>query len=654
MTRSAKTPVVRAPGAAHTERDDARGHGLAIGQWYWVLDRSDGRKRRKSEWLGCVMEIGSNFVMLRDVGDGGGHSTLRVHLSEVPAVLRPEPDAHAVIQKQIAATEQKLRTHMAAVNAIMARLGVGDRLAIGPPAEAPGHGLATLSGQPNVAAYQQALVRAKDHELPALFQQIKQANEQLAAWMTAETLPMRAAVEQLEGTLGEIDDRIFNVSLYAGLTEQVVCCASGVPAGFAEKLHVMQRRLYMDEECLLNYRHGGMRFAHIEEFDRWLVQPENRDRILPFPRCLVAMRVRRQPVESEWDGSLRSLFVDIDLKEQDKRTFLYIRNGEQVYRLDCDLEFDEMIFPDRAMFDPAEPMMVKISCGRVDQMITVRAYEDRLREHTEIKAMAALWFKEHPKKAWVAANPKRDWHFANPYRHECSLFWPDDWSPFDQTNLYYDECVRQIAERIQQYNRIAVIIQGLFDRSEVLHPHPPVRTWTPDGFAAAITLVYDGSAVLHDGEAPDFEAYRARCNALLDADSVVVGQDHYWQVKEAEKECRRIDRDWRNRSEYRPKLCTPYGNPGPGAVARMAAWNPRTRKATFRWVRDGKGRYWPPRAIPTTLVVPDSALLNVSAYQPGDYQQFFRDPRTRADYLKWAPMLLMAEEYHAGNLEVTV
>lgn len=42
-------------------------------------------------------------------------------------------------------------------------------------------------------------------------------------------------------------------------------------------------------------------------------------------------------------------------------------------------------------------------------------------------------------------------------------------------------------------------------------------------------------------------------------------------------------------------------------------------------------------------------LLNVSAYTPGDFKQFFADPRTRAEYLKWAPLLLAAEEFHAGN-----
>ena len=38
--------------------------------------------------------------------------------------------------------------------------------------------------------------------------------------------------------------------------------------------------------------------------------------------------------------------------------------------------------------------------------------------------------------------------------------------------------------------------------------------------------------------------------------------------------------------------------------------------------------------------------------KPGDFKQFFADPRTRADYLEWAAYLLEAEEYHAGNRDV--
>ncbi len=56
--------------------------------------------------------------------------------------------------------------------------------------------------------------------------------------------------------------------------------------------------------------------------------------------------------------------------------------------------------------------------------------------------------------------------------------------------------------------------------------------------------------------------------------------------------------------------------------------------------------------IQTGVTVPASELFNVDAYKPGDFKQFYVDPRTRAGYLQWVEMLLAAEEYHAGNLKV--
>lgn len=43
---------------------------------------------------------------------------------------------------------------------------------------------------------------------------------------------------------------------------------------------------------------------------------------------------------------------------------------------------------------------------------------------------------------------------------------------------------------------------------------------------------------------------------------------------------------------------------------------------------------------------PKEKLFCVDAYTPGDYHMFFDDPRTRAEYLKWAPYLLAAEDWH--------
>jgi hypothetical protein len=54
------------------------------------------------------------------------------------------------------------------------------------------------------------------------------------------------------------------------------------------------------------------------------------------------------------------------------------------------------------------------------------------------------------------------------------------------------------------------------------------------------------------------------------------------------------------------------------------------------------------------MQAPKTQLLNVSTYQPGDFKQFYNDPRTRGDYLQWTPLLLEAEEWYAGNRKIEV
>lgn len=645
ITIESRTGVLD-PSATEVEVQRHRvGQEYAVGQWYWVKDvrrswseTTEEETTTPFEWLGCVMHVGSNYLEINGPWLGNSRYSRRVHFDECWDAIRIEANADAAIQERIEQYQNEAAQHMREIQAITARLGVSKQAALpGQPAQGSesGGALMVMSAQHDVKAYERALILAKDQQLPDLFAAVKKANERLVGWMTAKSLPMEALAAGMQGVVGDIKDRIFNVSLYAGLTEEVVQCCSGEPAAFHEKLHVMQRMAFMDEECIAHYRVGGMEFKDIDAFDAWVCEPENRDRLLPFPRTLVAMRVRRNPKERTWDGSIRGVLIKLQMENEDKLTFLYIRNGDRVHRLSCDLDFDEKIFPDRSEFDPSEPMMVRMFGARVQEVVSLSEYQAR------------VGLDEAKRRAEPA------WSFSG--------FDSREWQPFDPSSVYFDEASDAVSERIKKYNRVATIVQGLYDRSEVLHPHAPARTWTPDGFNAAIALVYDGSDVLHDGQAPNFEAYRSACNASLETGSVVIGQQLAWEKKEAERENERRAADWRFRNSHdRRDLKTyrPEGNPGPGLLANIAQWKPRSREAVFVWnrerLRDG-GYYSGKRQgdpLRTTTTVAEAELFNVSAYKPGDFKQFFQDSRTRAQYMKWAPALLTAEEFHAGNLTV--
>ena len=376
---------------------------LEVGQWYWVKndgeeswDENDVKHVNTDPWLACVSHIGSNYIKLKHPATPhGGSSSWRIHFDDFFSELTHEPNAEQIIKEKTSYYQAKVQKLLGEVKAITARLGVSQQTALPDQPTNEQNALVVLSNQNSIKDYESALILAKDKQLPDLFKDIKHNNEQVVKWLSASSLPLEALIKGMEGIIGSITDKVFNVSLYAGLTEQVILCKEGEPAAFHEKLHIMQRRLYMDEECLLNYRHGGMTFKSIEEFDQWVSEPENRDRIMPFPRTLVAMRVRRLEKERKNDGTLQTAYINIRLKALDNFTFLYIRNGEQIYRLNCDLDFDEMIFPDRASFDPTQEKMMNVSWGgNIKTLISKGDYDERVKKQKDERQNFSKWIKE--------------------------------------------------------------------------------------------------------------------------------------------------------------------------------------------------------------------------------------------------------------------
>jgi hypothetical protein len=200
---------------------------------------------------------------------------------------------------------------------------------------------------------------------------------------------------------------------------------------------------------------------------------------------------------------------------------------------------------------------------------------------------------------------------------------------------------------MENHNRVVLVLQGLLDRSPALHPHPPWRLYDAAGFAQALRLHRDSDRVLVAGDKPDFEAYRERVNASLAVGSVTVGQELAWERFEARKENARRDNDYRwSRVEHRPDRFRPAGDPGPGQFARVARIDGQGQ-VHYRWTKERARVEGPP--VARKYGCKASRVLHVDGYQAGDYKQFFTDPRTREEYIQWAPLLLAAEEYKAGR-----
>lgn len=619
MKRREKGSIVVQPADAARETGTAEPVTVATGQWYWV-------GAGKDRWLGCVSRVGSNYVKVT-APDG---RFCRVHFDEFDSQLATAPEAPAVIRAEIDGAHSDVRRLLGDIRLLTAKLSVAPR----DPAEPTGGEtqaiVAVGDTRKDLADYKRALVRAKDKQLPALFKKVKEANERMATWMKADLIPLQAQAEQLKGATDAVKDRIFHVELYAGLVEKCEWISDGSPAASDEKVRLFQRLCYMDEECLANYEAGGMEYKDIRAFDRWLARPENRDRVLPHPRCAVAFRVRRNDKKRDAD-SLWQFIRMADMARADAATFLYLRNGDRLYRLNTAIDFGPQLFPDAERAHLAGALWAKVFCDGVREVIPERELK-AMREELAEKRRAG-------KKADDSVLDDIAWR-------EREL---DKYEPFAPSSVYHDDIAAKLGADIKHHNRIALILQGLLDRSPVWHPHPPYRLWTADGFSAAIELIYDDSRALNPAHLPDFEAYRARLNASLSSGCMTVGQQSFWYEAERKK-----DKNWHGRRWGDRTFVAPCGNEGPGDLAVAVSVAPRTKACTYRWTRERQWSRWSEGKgygdkLPCSITVPASAVLNADAYQPGDFKAFYADPRTRADYLKWAPLLLRAEDYKASK-----
>lgn len=652
-----KLVVVQSDDAERLEQADDRPQ---VGSWWWVDSRSEERDpdydRNGRFWLGCVVEIGSNYVKVKGVRLGE-----RIAADEFHDRCSPAHDYQAFVDGKLAEHKGNVRALIGEIQALCHKLGVPYNQALAEAQVAESStALAAAHAIGDVKRYQKALVKAKEKTLPDLFKQIQAEHERMATWMKAEMIPAEATLATATRVTEVIDQKIHTVELYAGLQEQLELVRDGATAHVDAKVHLMQRRHYMDEECLARYEAGGMNFENIGAFDRWLSRDENMFRIFPHPRCIVAFKIRRY----RKDYSELNAWIAMKFAKADEDTFLYIRNGHQLWRMETSIDFDEQLFPNRETDDLLgdEELWIRSSGGlHHEGLITGKKRAEKLQEWREERHAHAheLW-------AWHrAGKPDGDddngghWTYIDEVGHPHERHGrPHTWIRFHRTNVleyklltphnvYYDDAMRLIAKAAYEHNRIAMIVQGLLDRSMCLQPHPPWRIWTPEGFAAGIELTYDDSKALAAGEAPSFETYRAELAKSIKVGSYTKGQHKAWRES-------MIDR-YGHQEKYWPASA----GRGPGGIARVAkVWRDGSCSFAFSRARSWRNPVWVPSRpgyvkksypdIEMTFRCPaDYPLFCISAYTPGDFHLFYDDPRTRADYLKWAPFLLAAEDWHA-------
>lgn len=250
---------------------------------------------------------------------------------------------------------------------------------------------------------------------------------------------MYGIVEAMNKKVAKVKRVIDTLELYMGVYEDIVQIQEGQSAGIDEPISFRQMALYMDEEIAL-YKFDAD-FTDIEVFDNWIVQNNNYKNFAPEEKCVVAFRPRRYDKHYGNDPLYNFL-----MNQENQKTYLLIRNGENIYRIWANIKVGKSLFPTRS------------ELGKIGEKI------------------ASHW--------------KSDQDRAE--------------------------------EEMHVYQRLAFVLQGLIDRTEVFQPIPKgIKIFELDKWESHVRFIYDMEATLPSGRL-SFNDWRDSLRASICEGSRVV------------------------------------------------------------------------------------------------------------------------------------
>lgn len=287
-----------------------------------------------------------------------------------------------------------------------------------------------------------------------------------------------AALAQVEDTIRyvkHLDAGIQTLGLYTGEGVVVNQLTQGEDAPASEPVTLYQRKLYMDEEWAVYLADGGADHNDLEEFAETLAKDQVLvNRLLPMPRSVVVMRYRRNDKEYFGEGDARNAIARAlanDMaNEPNRRTFLLVRNGGNVYQIFSEATTDKAI----RLFPTSE----------------------------EVETL---------------------------YRKGSGFFRGMDAEEIKSDDLLYTDAREDHDNVALFYKRMLVLLWGLNDRLALFgafYDRARFSSWLSQDFQQAhFSFIYDDEGALIDGR-PDFAKYVEAANQHVQAGSRVVCQ---WQ-----------------------------------------------------------------------------------------------------------------------------
>jgi len=208
---------------------------------------------------------------------------------------------------------------------------------------------------------------------------------------------------------------------------------------------------------------GGMDFRDLEEFDKWVTSSDKHlQQVLPEPKGLIAIRVRRE--QKDYGDKWANFFNN----KENMRTYLLIRNGENLYRVIAPVfipdrmfpvkgEFDEFFFYNRYCWDEGEHKKESIRPGTDEYMRAIKRCDESRRHYLCILLMLqGLMDKTkvfHPIEGdRVNLCDKREYENVLTFIHDDEMLLPTG-------RLSFNDWQKQLNEQLKVGDRIVGFFQ---------------------------------------------------------------------------------------------------------------------------------------------------------------------------------------------------
>lgn len=249
--------------------------------------------------------------------------------------------------------------------------------------------------------------------------------------------------------------------------------------------HVFQERQFLSEEIALLANFDDFDFKKMEDLERFLIKSGRLWKFLPFERCILATRIRKD--NKDYGDPLANLYNNYE----NMRNIVWIRDGENVIHVDTEFDFHNAVFPDRQQFERTLQVCLNHIFESAFQAKKPTGTFGRELEPHEYDHMGKM--KRKPLKE------------EEPYftvRNVMAQFATlQDWL---DSEFYTDLLDKQIRESVQEYLRevnkrqmiFAVLLQGIVDNTSLLEIPKGTDLFNWENIDLYFKLLFDYSHAL--------------------------------------------------------------------------------------------------------------------------------------------------------------